>query len=258
MPLLGRIPGIPHQSTAALTARLVDRWCTESLAAGWKTPGAWWNPAVDALAETLLDDEEHLAAAADLARCRGREGVTLEETLDDLAALFRAARLGEPPFSTVRTVSVHWLAAAQSRIEAAGCVDPRYGLGTAAHLDARLTELYREGHRHGFSPAETHSLIVVELPSVSETPWDDALRMSDVASCLRSVFDGGQAMGMASSRRAVVVSPRVVTMPLILESLRRMLRDTKAVTAAAEPAIWIESLPQEHAAAGRLLTSLTV
>lgn len=257
-PLRARNSGIPHQSASALTARLVDRWCTESLAGGWKTPGAWWNPAVDALAETLLDDEDHLEAAADLARRRGREGVTLEETLDDVAALFRAARLGSPPFATVRAVSVHWLSSAQGRIEAAGCVDPRYGLGTAAHLEARLAELYREAGRHGFSPAETHSLVVIELPAVSETPWDDALRMSDVASCLRAVFDAGQPMGMASARRAVVVAPRAVTMPQVVESLRRMLQATKAVGAAAEPAIWIQALPQERSDAGRLLGALTV
>ncbi len=206
----------------------------------------------------MLDDEDHLSAVAELARRRGREGVTLEETLDDLSALFRAARLGEPSFATVRTASVNWLSSAQGRIEAAGCVDPRYGLGTAAHLDARLAELYQEGRRHGFSPAETHSLIVVELPAVAETPWDDALRMSDVATSLRTVFDGGQVMGMATSRRAVVVTPRAVTMPHVISTLHRLLHDTRSVTAAAEPAIWIENLPQEHSDAGRLLTSLTV
>ena len=205
----------------------------------------------------MLDDEDHLPWCAELARRRGREGVTLTETLDDLAALFRAARLGEPSFPTVRTVSVNWLTAAQGRIEAAGCVDPRYGLGTAAHLDARLAELYQEGVRHGFSPAETHLLVVVELPIVAETPWDDALRMSDVAHCLRTVFDAGQVMGMATPRRAVVVTARAVMMPRTVEALRRMLHDTRAVNAAAEPAIWIETLPQERSDAGRLLATLT-
>jgi hypothetical protein len=205
----------------------------------------------------LLDDEDHLPAAAELARRRGREGVTLTETLDDISALFRAARLGDPPFATVRTVSVNWLASAQSRIEAAGCVDPRYGLGTAAHLDARLAELYLEGARHGFSPAETHSLVVIELPAVAETPWDDALRMSDVAQCLRTVFDAGQVMGMATPRRAVVVTARAVMMPRTVEALRQMLHDTRAVTAAAVPAIWIEALPQERSDAGRLLATLS-
>lgn len=251
------IPYLPHQSTSALTVRLVDKWCAESLAAGWKSPGAWWNPAVDALAETLLDDEDHLDSCADLARRRGREGVTLEETLDDVAALFRAARLGQPPFATVRTISVHWLNSAQGRIEAAGCVDPRYGLGTAAHLDTRLAELYREGRRHGFSPTETHSLIVVDLPTVAETPWDDALRMSDVARCLRTVFDAGQPIALANPRRAVVVAPRATTMPHVVETLRRMLHATRAVNAAAEPAIWVEALPQESSDAGPLLGTLT-
>lgn len=259
-PLRTRISGIsylPHQSTSALTVRLVDRWCAESLATGWKSPGAWWNPAVDALAETLLDDEDHLDSCADLARRRGREGVTLEETLDDIAALFHAARLGDPPFATVRTVSLTWLNSVQGRIEAAGCVDPRYGLGTAAHLDARLAELYREGRRHGFSPTETHSLIVVELPTVAETPWDDALRMSDVARCLRTLFDAGQTIALANPRRVVVVAPRATTMPQVVERLRRMLHATRAVNAAAEPAIWIAALPPESPDADRLLGTLT-
>jgi hypothetical protein len=209
------------------------------------------------LAEALLDDEDHLPIVAELARRRGREGVTLDETLDDIAALFTAARLGAPPFATVRTASVNWLAAAQGRIEAAGCVDPRYGLGTAAHLDARLAELYLEGERHGFSPAETHSLVIVELPVVAETPWDDALRMSDVAHCLRTVFDGGQVMGMATPSRAVVVTARAVVMPRIVETLRQLLHDTRAISPTAEPAIWVEALPVERSAAGRLLATLT-
>ncbi|MGQ0466052.1 MAG: hypothetical protein ACT4QG_12095 [Sporichthyaceae bacterium] len=195
---------------------------------------------------------------AELARRRGREGVTLEETLDDVAALFRAARLGDPPYATVRTVSVNWLASAWDRIDAAGCVDPRYGLGTAAHLDARLAELYREGARHGFSPSETHSLVVVELPAVAETPWDDALRMSDVADCLRRVFDGGQAIGMITARRAVVLTWKGMGLSPAVEALRKQLHDSRAVTAAAEPAIWIKSLPQEPTEAGHLLAALTV
>jgi len=205
----------------------------------------------------LLDDEDHLPACADLARRRGSEGVALTETLDDIAALFRAARLGDPSYAAVRTVSLNWLDAAQGRIDAAGCVDPRYGLGTAAHLDARLAELYQEGHRHGFSPAETHSLVVVELPEVAETPWDDALRMSEVANCLRAVFDGGQTIGMATPRRAVVVAPRATDLPRAAEVLRRRLHRTRAVAPTAEPAIWIEALPIERADAGQLLATLT-
>jgi GGDEF domain-containing protein len=244
----------------ALGGRLVERWCEASLEAGWSAPGHWWNPAVDAVAEALLDDEDPTGPCAQLARHRAVDGVSLEETIGDLAALWSVARLGSPTFAATRAASLAWVEAAQHRIEAVGCIDSRTGLGTTSHVEARLSELYAEGRRHGYSPAETHALVVVELDAVAETgnPWDLALRLSHVAECLRTVFDAGQVIGMAGPGRAVAVVPRATDLPRTAEALRRMLNEWRRTGTGAGPMVWVESLPVERPAAQRLLHSLCV
>jgi hypothetical protein len=257
-PRIEKLPA-PRDATP-LTTRIVDRWCDVSLQSGWALPGAWWTPATQTVVEALLDDDTHPEAYAELARHRAAAGVTLIETLDDLAALFVAARMGTPPYAVTRAVSVAWVAAHQRTVEAIGCIDARHGLGTVAHVEARLGELYLEGARHGYSPAETHSLVVVQLHEIGDgdDPWTDALRLSDVAQCLRTVFDAGQIMGLAGQDRVVVVTPRAADLPRSVEALRRMLHEWRPLAPAAQPGIWIEHLPTTRTSAGRLLSSLLV
>lgn len=256
---VGDLLPAPRSSAPELTSRLVDRWCAASLAAGWATPGRWWHPTVDAVVEAVVDDTDHVAACADLAARRAADGATLAETLDDLGALFDAARLGSPPFATVRAVALAWATEARGRIEAAGCIDPRHGLCTVAYLDARLAELYREAQRVGHSPAETHALVVVELAGPDDgDPWDTSLRMSDVAQCLRTVFDGGQILGVAGPGRAVAVVSRACDLPRTVDNLRELLAEWRPPGVGSEsPRIWVEGLPKARAEAGRLLGSLT-
>lgn len=218
-------------------------------------------PEVETVVEAVLDDGDHVTACAALARARAAAGASMVETVDDLGALFAAARLGTPSFATVRGVAIAWAEAAQARIEAAGCVNPRTGLGTAVHVEARLAEMYAEGHRHGFSPSETHALVVVELAVVAEAgnPWDNALRISDVAECLRTVFNAGEVMGLAGPGRVVTVVPRAADLPRTVEALRRMMLDWRRIgQGAPAPIIWVEPLPAGRVAAGRLLSTLCV
>jgi hypothetical protein len=247
------------RSATPLTTRLVDRWCDVSLQTGWAVPGAWWTPATQTVVEALLDDDTHVEAYAELARHRAAAGVTLAETLDDLAALFAAARMGSPPYVIARAVAVAWVEAHELTVESS-CLDARHGLGSVAHVEARLSELYLEGARHGFSPAETHSLVVVQLHQIGDgdDPWTDALRLSDVAQCLRTVFNAGQVMGLAGTDRVVVVTPRAADLPRSVEALRRMLNEWRPMPPARQPGIWIEQLPTTRTSAGRLLSSLVV
>jgi hypothetical protein len=249
-----------RRPTAGVASRLIDRWCLASLEGGWATPGSWWTAAIEPVVDAVLDDEDHVPACIELARERALSGCTLAETIDDVGALFAAARLGSPPFATVRAVSVGWAQAAQDRIEAAGCSHPFTGLGTAAHIETRLSEMYAEGRRYGFSPSETHAFIIVELPALNESidPWDDKLRMSDVVECLRTVFDAGQVIGMVAPTRIVIVVPRAADLPRTVEGLRRMLQDWRGMGTEQGPLIWSEALPVTQVGAGRLLSSLAL
>jgi hypothetical protein len=255
-----RVP-VPRRPDGSLSARLIDRWCAGSLATGWATPGGWWTPAIDAVVEAVLDDGDYRSACAELARQRALRGCSLAETIDDIGALFAAARLGTPPYEITRAVALAWAEAAQASIEAAGCVNATTGLGTAAHVEARLAEMYAEGRKYGYSPSETHSLVVVELSAVGQIgdPWDDALRISDVAECLRTVFDGGQTMGLTGPGRVVVIVPRAADLPRTIDGVRRMLHQWRRVGVGSPGAlIWVESLPVGQVAAERLLSTLCV
>jgi hypothetical protein len=228
------------------------------MATGWATPGKWWTPAIDSVVDALLDDADQRSACAALARQRALDGVSLAETVDDIGALFAAARLGSPPYEIVRAVALAWGEAARSSIAAAGCTDPRTGLGTATHVEARLGEMYTEGRKYGFSPSETHALVIVELDTVGENgdPWNDNLRMSDVAECLRTVFDAGQVMGVTGPGRVVVVAARATGLPRTVEGLRRMMQDWRGSGSGPGPMIWVEALPVAQASAERLLSTL--
>lgn len=248
----------PRRSTSPLTGRLVDRWCAASVEAGWATPGYWWNAAVDDVVDALLDDDDHIGPCSQLARYRARDGVSLAETLNDLEALFTAARLGPPPFATVRAVSLAWADAVAEYQETRGCVDRRSGLATGAHVRARLAELYREAGWAGHSLSETHCLVVVELVEPEDCDlWDDALRMTDVAECMLAVFDAGQTIGLAGKGRAVAVVARSSELPRNVECLRRLMADWHRFGSPGPcPRIWVESLPPVGENIGRLLNDL--
>jgi hypothetical protein len=254
------VPNPRRSLPSELTGRLVDRWCTASVTAGWATPGYWWNEEVDAVVEAILDDGDHVTPCAELARRRARDGVSLAETLDDLGALFSAARLGSPPFQTLKAVSLAWTEASGQLSEAAGCVDPRSGLATTAHVRSRLFELYREAAWAGHNLGETHTLVFVELADRGEGGgdlWEDCLQMTDVAECMRAVFDAGQTIGLAGPGRAVAVVPRSTEVPRNVECLRRLLNDWHHFASGGpRPRIWVEPLPAASEAAGRLLNEL--
>lgn len=252
------IPAPRHGVPAQLAGRLVDRWCAASVEAGWATPGYWWNTSVDDVVDAVLDDGDHLSPFAELARWRAHDGVSLAETLNDLEALFTAARLGPPPFATVRAVSLAWAGAVAEYQESRGCIERRSGLATGAHVRARLAELYREATWAGHSLSETHCLVVVELAEVDDGDlWNDALRMTDVAECMLAVFDAGQTIGLAGVGRAVAVVAKSSELPRNVECLRRLMNDWHRFGSPGPcPRIWVESLPSAGEAVGRLLNDL--
>lgn len=248
----------PRTSTTPLTGRLVDRWCAASVQAGWPAAGLWWNTAVDQVVDAILDDDDHLTPCAELGRWRAQDGISLAATLNDLEALFFAARLGRPPYATVRAVSLAWADAIAEYQEARGCLDRRTGLATSAHVRARLAELYREAAWAGHSLAETHCLVVVELVQPDNGDlWDDALRMTDVTECMLAVFDAGQTIGLAGTGRAVAIVARSSELPRNVECLRRLLNDWHRFgSTGPSPRVWVETLPPVGENVGRLLNDL--
>src|SRR6202012_6251831 len=105
-----------------------------------------------------------------LGRARAQAGVGINEALTDSGARFRVLDEGPPPLDVITAVAEGWADAGLARMSGATCEDPLTGLVSFAYLRTRMREVYRESRQQGASPADTHRLVVVELPRRPD-PW---------------------------------------------------------------------------------------
>jgi len=211
---------------------------------------------VEAVAEALSEGRDARPACGEFGRRRAEDGASLPETLDDLAGLYLAAGVAEPPYLAVHAVAVAWAEESLQFLHALSCEDPLTGLATLAHVRSRLGELYREAERLARPLPTTHALLVVDLTDEAVDPWDRALRLTDAAECLRAVFSGGETIGRATASRVVAVVDRRSNLPRSADCLRRLLVDWRIAAGRDAPRIWIEGLPQSAESATRLLDEL--
>jgi hypothetical protein len=229
--------------------RLRDAWRARSLDAGWTEPADWWSPAVEAVAEAAYTGRGFALACARLGQARGRAGVGIGETLDDLGALFAVLGWADPPQGLVRCLAEGWVDSGLIDFAAATCEDPLTGMTTPAYLRSRLTEMYREAAQSGTPVGETHCLVMVEL-SPAAPAWRRLARAIVVGHDLRAVFSGGETLTLIGTGRAAALVP--IRRQLELQSVR--LR--RALTGERDALIWIERLPPGQEEAMALLDAL--
>ncbi|MBW8481989.1 hypothetical protein [Actinomadura parmotrematis] len=195
---------------------LRERWRTRSAGGGWSLPADWWTPAVETVVSAVCQGEGMGVACVRLGRARGRAGVGIGETLDDLGALFAELRWPDPPLTLVRCAAEGWVEAGLPP-PAATCEDPLTGLMTPAYLGSRLTELYRTAAALGGAPgtaaADTHALMLVELPGGLE-PWRRLARAVVVGHELRALFQGGETLALLGSGRVAALVPAGLDRPV--------------------------------------------
>jgi hypothetical protein len=98
-----------------------------------------------------------------------------------------------------------------------------------------------EGSR-GRRAADTHALVVVELPRASRgNDIEQALRALDVAEVLRTVFVGDETVAQLSRRRFAALTAREQADDLALDLLGLLLH--RALGDEAQPRLWVERLP---------------
>jgi hypothetical protein len=229
--------------------QLRDAWRARSLAEGWSVPEDWWSPAVEAVAEAAQTGHGMGLACARLGSARGRAGVGIGETLDDLGALFSVLGWIDPPQGLVRCLAEGWVDAGLIDITAASCEDPLTGMATPAYLRTRLTEMYREAAHGGRPVDETHCLVMVEL--VAEAPaWRRLARAVVVGHDLRSVFAGGETLTLIGIGRAAALVPVRPDLEFRTAGLRRALNGER------DALIWTERLPPRYEEAMALLDAL--
>jgi hypothetical protein len=131
----------------------------------------------------------------------------------------------DPPLRLICAIAEGWTEESLDQLGQGGCEDPLSGLATLAHLRTRLAELYREAEHRGTSPADTHRLLVVGLPSRPD-PWGRMALAILVGHDLRAAFPGGETLSLAKPGPAIALVCAHGDLPLRYARLRRNIQAT--------------------------------
>ena len=241
--------GQDHADQAGDLHRLRAAWRRQSLSTGWLAEDDWWTAAVDAVAQAACRDGSLRQACTQLGRARAQAGVGISEALTDIGALFRVLDQGTPPLDVVTAVAEGWADAGLARLTGATCEDPLTGLVSFAYLRTRLREIYREYRQRGASPADTHRLVVVDLPKRPD-PWRRISLVILVGHDLRAAFPGGDTLALDRPGPAIALVQATEDFTFRFTSLRRAIR------AAFGTEVRMLKLPAQPEAAERLLDGL--
>jgi hypothetical protein len=228
---------------------LRETWRRLSLADGWSAEDDWWTAAVDAVTAAACRGDGLPLACGMLGRARARAGIGIGEALLDLAALFAALGSGDPPLYLVSSLAEGWAEAGLARLSEASCEDPLTGLATLPYLRTRLGEVYRAAQHAGTRPAESHRLVVVELPRRPD-PWKRMALAIVIAHELRAAFPGGQTLSLAGPGLVIVLVGACPEFSFLTAGLRRAMGTMHGVR------IRLAKLPARHEEALRLLDGL--
>jgi hypothetical protein len=179
-------------------------------------------------------------------------GIPLHEVMDHVE---RAHAQEEPSFATVRAAALAWVEKALLFQVDVSCEHPLTSLATVPHVRSRLGDVYRGAERAGGRAADTHALVVVELPPTDHgNQLEESLHALEVAETMRTVFAGDETIGQMSARRFVALVEREradsVTIGLLALVLERTLGPN------GQPRLWVEHLPSSPDGISTLLAAL--
>ncbi|WP_332642166.1 hypothetical protein [Aeromicrobium sp.] len=207
------------------------------------------------LEHAVRDGRSDIAVVArEVGASAAQMGVPLHEVLDHVE---RAHAEEEPPFATVRAAALAWVEEALLHQVDASCEHPLTSLSTVPHVRSRLGDVYRGAERDGKRAADTHALVVVELPRLDPgNELEQELRSLEVAEAMRMVYVGDETVAQLSPRRfaALVGVERAdaVTVRLLAMMLEQVLGDEPQVR------LWVEHLPSTSDGIASTLAALTL
>lgn len=184
-------------------------------------------------ASDVLDVAHEVGASA------AQLGVPLHEVLDHVE---RAFAPHEPSFEAIRAAAVAW--AEQSLIHHAdiACEDPLTSLATVPYVRSRLAELYRGAESVGRRAADSHALVVVELPRiVVGHELELSLRALEIADVMRLVFTADETIAQLTVRRFAALVARERTDDVTISLLGLLVERT--MQHKGQSRIWVEHLP---------------
>jgi GGDEF domain-containing protein len=215
-------------------------------------------PEFEAVGEALASGSGALAEAyAVLGHRLAVDGISLDEALSGLDTTFRTVLGTAPTFDDTRALSVAWSESILGYLHRLSCEDPVTGLATMAHLQSRLSELYRAEALHG-SVADSYALVVLDVgpPTVGEAVGTavltEDLRVVRAAEAIRTAFAGQETIGRLTRHRLTVLALRDERLGQRVALLRRLLTHAEP----ADARVWIEGLPRTREAAAATLSEL--
>lgn len=210
-----------------------------------------------AVAEAAARGDEAMAACSVVGRVMAREGADLGEALDELRSTTEWAAGRTPTFRETRALGVAWAEEATAYVHQLSCEDPLSGLASAAHLRARLAEIYRGAALTGIDPRRAFAIVVVEIPVRAEGPFGHALWTVRVVEMIRRTFPGDESVAQIGGGRLGVLTAREPNLGIRLAGLRLDLEDlTGAESGAGSVTLWLEGLPPGLGGAARVLDDL--
>jgi hypothetical protein len=235
-------------------ATLVRRGSHAEAAAGsWSDGVRHGVPArFEAVMEQLQAGHDAADACAEVGRGLAGDGASLGEALDGLQSTWAEVVGGEPDYRAARALCEAWGEESLGYLHQLSCEDPLTGLVSLAHLQARVTEVYRGAEQEGTSPAQSHALVLVDLPRLArpsgwEDPFEATLRLVQLAETARTVFPGEESIAKASPSRLVVLARRGNLLARRVGLLRDLV-DTPAHD-LGRARVWVEGLPPTTGAA---------
>lgn len=237
-----------------------ERWRTASLTEVWLRPGDWYHPAVDALVEAVEAGRSPEAASHRLGTARSAAGIGLDETLDDVACLYRS--VGAPlDVDAVRGAAQGWVLVRERDPAPRGIRDPATGLPTSAYLGERLRETYGRAAGNEQDASDSHCLVVLDVAVDELDAWQRMGRAASVGRTLGQVFGDGHPMASLSDGVFAVLCERSAATARLAQSVRKIVERNAEVLGVAESLrrpvrVWVERLPESHQAALELMRNL--
>ena len=218
-----------------------------------------------AVGEALASGAGTVDVCAVTGRELGLEGVSLDEALEALQETSRLVCGAPPEFADTRALALGWSEATLDYLHRLTCADPVTGLASLAHLQSRLSELYRGQLRGRPAVRTSYALVVVDggetapadghLQGSAEEHTTDAfvgdLRAARLAEATRTVFDGDETVGRVGSQRLVVIARRDALLAQRVALVRSLLPAD-----AGRLRTWLEGLPDDAEAAASVLGEL--
>lgn len=216
-------------------------------------------PRFEAVGEALACGMGSVDTCAVVGQALAQDGVPLDEALDGLETTYRLVRGTPPDHADTRALAGAWGEATLGYLHRLTCEDPVTGLASLAHLQSRVSELYR-GELRGRPPGASHTLVVIDLPGFRGGPVGGAtdllaadLRVLGFAEVARAVFDGDETIARVARDRVVVLAHRDAGLGRRVALARRMLDRLRGTPG---PRLWVEGLPAAAPGAATLLDEL--